>query len=183
MERRETNRIPGEFVHYEQLLYTEGAENFFRDLLKNKPLIDLGCGPAPESESGKMESFAQKMGASEYIGVDAFSVDEDKKFVRTGGKGKFPAEYLKRDMLEYAQSSPENFGNVVMNGIDESIITSNEYAKNLMAEIARVVPEGGVAMGFNSPFLSLLEKYGFCEVKVPVEDSWLKIWQKTEVKT
>jgi hypothetical protein len=102
--------------------------------------------------------------------------------LRQNGGREFTAEYIKKDMLEYAIASKDGSANVVMNGIDQSIITSEDYAKALMAEVARLVPEGGVAMGFNSPFLSFLEKYGFEEIKVPVKDSWLKIWKKPESK-
>ena len=171
---RETNNFPGDFVHYQELL-SSGPEvkEFFENLLKDKPIVDLGCGPVSESGVRKMEKFALGMGASRYVGVDKFRVRADEKPTET-------SEYVSQDMLEYAQSLPDNSTNFTLNGIDQVIIVSEDYTDRLVKQLARATAPNGVAMGFNSPLLHKLHQYGFNQVKVPVEDSWLEIWQKPE---
>jgi hypothetical protein len=172
LNARETNNFLGDFVHYQELLSSgKEVKDFFENLLEGKPIVDLGCGPVIESEIRKMEKFALGMGASRYIGVDKFRVRADEKPTET-------SEYVSQDMLEYTQSLPDNSENFVLNGIDEIIIVSEDYADRLVEQLARVTAPNGVAMGFNSPILHKLHKYGFNPIKVPVEDSWLEIWQK-----
>jgi hypothetical protein len=57
-------------------------------------------------------------------------------------------------MLEVVAQIPEGAANLMLNGIDSSIIYSTDYHRALSREIARVIRGGGIVLGCNSVALN-----------------------------
>ena len=170
--------MPTGFVgSYSEIVKNQKNKEFFDTILKDRPVIDLGCGPAPDSVIG----FAQECGALKYVAVEKYNIQELNQYY---SRDKF-IELEESDMLEFVFNQADESANISMNGIDLSIFNTDnennkEYVKVLIGEIARVVPKGGVAFGYNSPFLSMLSGYGFKKIKLEEDKDFmsLEVWQK-----
>lgn len=131
---------------------------FLGEVLPERHLIDLGAGICTD-----MIEFASAYAVAKYTAVDRYCP------YPCSGKGA-DVEFRNMDMLQYLMSRPDDSANIVMNAIDQLMlscgdnIVENAYAALLVAEIARVVIPGGIAFGMNSPFLPELADYGFVPV-------------------
>jgi hypothetical protein len=116
------------------------------DSYKKYPLVDLGTNGEIE-----ISIFAQKIGVVGVLAVDiANQIEIDdlnniKKSERYKNK-KFPVLGLNIDMLELLQQLPDNSCNVSLFSINEDIIKSKEYKKELMNQLYRIVPEDGIVI-------------------------------------
>jgi hypothetical protein len=129
---------------------------FFPEVLGGKRLIDLGAG-----DPTHMATFALRCKVSEYVAVDRYV---DYSHMPSSFSN---ITYVNDDMLKFLANQPDGSGNIAMLAIDDivlagtSTITEMLYRGMLLAQISRVVPEGGIAFGFNSDLLFELEKFGF----------------------
>lgn len=137
---------------------SENARAFLKERLAGKILIDLGGG-----ESRSMESLAQMLGALAYIKVDVyFQSSLADKYGRLANNGKLEANgemevyHVKSDMLKFLSTIPDNSVCVTINGIDMSVIHSEEYHKALASEIMRVLIPDGIIFGRLSDSLDLI---------------------------
>ena len=139
---------------------------FLKHGLNGKRLIDLGCGEF--GSANIIANLARITGASEYVGVDPYcdQVKSDSDILRFKRYfaelvPKLKISFIAEDMLKFLSNQEAKSGNIVLNGVDYAIISSPAYIQELRDQIARVVPDKGFAMGYNSPHLLGLENYGF----------------------
>lgn len=141
---------------------------FFEPLLVGRPLTDLGCGT-----SITMAKFAYGCGVTEYVGVDKYNRyntrEEPELAARIREENRergsdFNIRYVAGDMLVYLASLPSDSTNLTLNGIDLNTVSeypavyADEYKDELVRQIERVVPEGGVVFGIDSDFFGRLIK-------------------------
>ncbi|HSB47123.1 MAG TPA: hypothetical protein VLD37_03850 [Candidatus Bilamarchaeum sp.] len=129
-----------------------------RGALGGRMLIDLGAG-----HPWMMAVFARSHGVREYVAVDSH--------FGYSGLIEIPGvSLINSDMLRFMAYMPDSSANVCMNAIDGAVLRHPEtviakmYTLRLMQEIARVVPEGGMAFGFSSPCLNGLGAHGLTRV-------------------
>lgn len=156
-EERRSFTEPSSSFH--EIFKTDIPETrFIRDFIKDKPLINLGAG----IDTFVARSF-RNYGVEKYTGVDILNpayheVDKDGQ-VKGEAEGTY---FVQEDMLRYISKLPDNFGNVNLNGIDTSIVTSGKYGFLLALHLFRIVPSGGVVFGYGSEAIfGKLEKVGF----------------------
>jgi hypothetical protein len=141
---------------------------FLQGILPGDGLTDLGAGFC-----GEMIRFAQAYDVGAYTAVD--------RYWEYPAKSSIPkVRFVKDDMLSHLLGQPDGSSHIVMNAIDQLMLRCHdpaierEYAERLVAEMARVVPDGGIAFGLNSPCLRMLGAHGFRSVplneRFPVPD-------------
>ncbi len=133
-----------------------GHKDYFENELKEKRLIDLGCGKIFGCGLGRT---LLARGLREYIGVDPFNVE-------THSSGENDS-YVRADGLSYLLAQPDNSALIMANAVlDTGILRgrmnsflepisvferkdelAGEYEENLTKEIYRVVPKNGIFMG------------------------------------
>ncbi|MCD6429500.1 hypothetical protein J7L09_02290 [bacterium] len=146
---------------------TPSLEELLSDRLRQKPLIDLGCGKNLYY-SLKLAEYVQ---ASEYIGVDRFHKPETRGFLtpeqeeelETTGqteKGNLKIRTIQEDMLVLLSQLPDNYGNLMINQIDEFILnlatgptTNQKYLELLIEEIKRVIGAKSITFGLHSKII------------------------------
>jgi len=137
----------------------DGYRSEFLDgILPGSVLMDLGAGFC-----SPMMLFARTYGVGKYVAVDRYcTYPEQSNDPRI--------EFVNDDMLRFLILQPAGSGNIVANAIDEIILSSGNsrtdrfYLELLALQMARVVPNGGIAFGFNSIILDVLPEYGFSPV-------------------
>lgn len=150
-------------------LFNQGGKvEFFNPLLTGKPLTDLGCGT-----SVVMAEFAYKCGVPEYVGVDKYNIYHTREapelvariVSKNADRGTdFTIRYVRDDLLIYLSSLPPESTNLTFNGVnldtrwEHSPFPVDEYKDELLRQIDRVVPEGGVVFGISSRFMEGLGK-------------------------
>lgn len=135
----------------------EVTRDFFRGRLEGRVLVDCGG-----NRDDTMLQFAKDYGASMYINVDRFlpySVEE--RFL-----GRFPGRVemvdgmqivrVNGDMLCFLARLQPGTVNVVINGINDSLIENLLYHHALLDEIGRVVGPNGLFFGYDSVVLDLV---------------------------
>jgi hypothetical protein len=143
--------------------------------LRGSRLIDLGAG-GPGSYM-PMSHFAAVARVSEFLIVDRYqdysgAIKAMGEFVRSGYPDiAFGA--FEDDMLRHLARQPDSSANICMNAIDTNMLgcrdknVQDEYIRELLAQISRVVPDGGVAFGLSSPLLHNLVRLGFKAISEP----------------
>lgn len=134
--------------------------------VSGKDFIDIGCGEPQvhcqvenRMKYPSVAAFAQALGASRYIGVDRYSVEDEHRGIFTGmDQTGFKRVYLGGlDFLEFLSRIPDAdkhptgklffvsgleslFGEFTMADEDERVI--GEYHKSVYDEFARVTKQG-----------------------------------------
>jgi len=126
-----------------------------RNGLRDEILVDLGGG------WGDMWNAAIKVNAKAYINIDknppthwdkAIDVTTNlspSSIVANEGNRTELLE-IKADMLDFLSRLPDNSVNIVMNGIDDTILNNQEYIRAVANEITRVTKKGGFVFGSHS---------------------------------
>ncbi len=150
----------------------EMALSFFRTALEGETLIDLGAGGS--SSVFAMVEFAAICRVKEYVAVDRHAKYSDalrgslRDFISMAyPKSDMGISMFDDDMLRHLAYRADNSANILLNGIDGCVIPrddNTDYITELINQIARVVPNFGIAFGTNSPFLGVLTKLGFLKI-------------------
>jgi hypothetical protein len=152
------------FMNYEQ------PSDTLKERLRGRALVDLGAGR--DVSFTAMAHFAAAIRASAYVAVDEYAdYARAESLLYDFVNRTFPDIALwtiNQDLLIFITEMETESANIVMNGIDNCMLNGPHWATGfyrmyLTAEIARVVPKGGVAFGMNSPDLHGLVHYGFQE--------------------
>jgi hypothetical protein len=114
--------------------------------LRNRALVDLGCGDEQSIEVSR--KIAEMFGAK-LIVVDPHLPD---CFLHVNTP-EFTA--VRSDAFTYVSGLPDGSANFMMCGVDNTIIESTLHWNGLAEEIARKTRKGGIVMGM----VSDLEKY------------------------
>ena len=159
---------PG-LVYESGFMRLDNPSQLLREKLKGRRLVDLGAGNTGSITA--MAHLAAALGASEYIAVDAYVNYERAEGLLDNFVGQsYPQMVLRAlndDMLLFLAKLEDGCANVVMNSIDRCMLVAPShliaemYGLELASEIARVVPDGGIAFGVNSPNLERLLRFGF----------------------
>ncbi len=140
--------------------------NLLRGLLKDKLIVDLGCG------EGRMREVLNSVGVAwqdKYIGVDLYHAPEDKPegYLLNGDfsyQERDRGIFVKGDMLNFLNHVPDGaIPVVILNGIDASIIQDLAYHYVLAQQITRVLPIGGVVITRESQATKTLLRSGCFE--------------------
>ena len=199
-----TYSFVGEYIEKilnpERKMSREKKYELLKERLKDSTLVDLGCGD-PISVK-KAYEFATAFEAKEYVGVDRYPSCSKEYYIEVidyfkihpedpegevlskliEQKPKIPSIKLELgvDMLTFlkGRKDPSNF---MMNGVDEDILFDEkfdqEYWNEIIAEIVRLVPKGGLVFGNQSVSFSELENFGFKRV-IEEEHSNSQFWEK-----
>jgi len=161
-------------TYSEQMIQAYFSNQEFREemdkYLKNKTVIDLGCGIIADTfdEYGPFHipwfvvSIASQSGASKYIGVDknpnvvcdpSFKKNYEDKGIEIEVKGGEEG-----DMLVFLSEQENDSANIIINGIDRSIIdpsisANREYLERLANELSRVVGKNHVVIGMGAEMI------------------------------
>ena len=117
---------------------------------KKYPLIDIGT-----NGKSRISIFAQNIEVPGVIAVDiARQIDEGRfKELKETAEYKnkqFPVVGLKIDMLDLLRQIPDGTCNVSFFSIDSFVVQSNEYRKDMITELLRVVPKDGLIISESS---------------------------------
>jgi hypothetical protein len=160
---------PTSYADWFNALRDKEFVEFMTATLQDKTLIDLGGG------TGRMSSFAFLFKARAYVNVDAHLVrdnsceclgfdqvtrflpsdwtmaSQNRQHISFDSDHRYTEVQLKMDMLEFLSRVPDSMVSVItINGIDDCIIHTNDYAEQLNLHIRRVLKEDGVLFGNNS---------------------------------
>lgn len=124
------------------------AHMFFKEHLKDCPLIDLGGG------DGSMEILARESGSPLYINVDKYAIDINSE----RKKDNIHILNIKKDILEFVAQLNNNSASFVLNGIDDWIIDDYDYHHALAQELERAVKPNGIIFGVNSQVDNIFHK-------------------------
>ena len=164
--------LAGYAVYGKSFMGIRKLSPFFKQVLGNGRLLDLGAG-----EPDAMMHFALRSGVGEYVAVD--------RYLNYSGKTPPFANvlFVNQDMLMFLAEQPDESASVVMLAIDNivlsgpSTISETLYRGMLLAEIARVVPPGGIAFGMNCDLLIDLTDMGFRRLdQIPghqIPENWI----------
>ena len=120
------------------------VQEIFSKKLAGEIIIDIGCG----SKSDFVLESLDKYNIKEYVGVDKELPEEIEQELKSYRKEhKYNINYKESDMLIFLSKLPDKSVNIIMNGIDDDILTNDEYWKKLVEEITRVVKDGGIFTG------------------------------------
>ncbi len=142
----------------------EKAREFFRQKLKGKPLIDLGCGPWHWTER-----IAEELNLPLYIGIDHNLRKEEKSLERNLANENGVLEergniiLLNADILQAVAHLQTGLYNVTINGIDHFIIENEKYADAVVEELWRALHPESTIFGCNSIFFERLKQKGFTQ--------------------
>ena len=174
------------FVSYardinEIIEFKEEASEILKNKLKNRVLIDIGAGPIGGMENHVL-IFVKKLDVKSYIAVELYHFDDEstlsKESKSLSKKYKIKISLIKKDMLTFLNSLPDNFGNILISGIDDTIIPETFYRRSLVQEIVRVIPKGGIIINKKS-LISDFEKYLPNEkMKLLFNEYGLRIYEK-----
>jgi hypothetical protein len=157
---------------YRQERIDKKVLQLFQQAVSGNTLCDLG------SAGGKLDHLAKALSAGLYIEVDKFprGQNDERPIDSTIGKvemrefreptydgtiGKLeavlPEIHVRADMLDFVSRLKDSSVNIVINGIDGSIIKPKEYHELLAKELLRVVRDNGLIFGNNSNCLDILQ--------------------------
>lgn len=146
-------------------------KEYLQQKLHGQILIDLGCGERVLQDSDfSMGKVVKEFGASQYIGIDSKDAKTEHtlppatpKFTRIPNLNN--GHYLNGDILLTLATAPSESANLVINGMDNTIIRpekgtppDSDYNCALMEEMVRVCRPSGVIFGQNSTVLGILSK-------------------------
>lgn len=114
--------------------------SYFADQFKGRVAVDLGGGFIGRNNTRRR---LMEAGASGYVSVDRYHSAK-------GEPNGTDDISIAGDMLEFVAGMQPGSANIVLNGIDSSIIPNTEYNEALNQEIARVIKGGGIVLGCNS---------------------------------
>ncbi len=98
--------------------------------------------------------FLQRNGfKGKVIGVDPF-----RNFDEVDTSNGLTTEAIKRDGLSYLLDQPDGSENILCSNLEYEIIDNRDYARALVEEILRVVPEDGLFICINSSALCPIAK-------------------------
>jgi hypothetical protein len=129
--------------------------DFLKSVLDGANLCDLGA-----ADYGAMLEFSRAYNVASYTAVD-------RHYPYPSASPGPGINTVRDDMLNFLARQAPGSASIVMNAIDQLILTCSdvhvemEYRNRLVKEIARVVPYNGVAFGINCPVLEGLPAYGF----------------------
>lgn len=164
----DSSLVPG-LVYESGFMRLKSPSETLKQRLRGSRLIDLGAG---NSESfTAMAHLAAVLGVREYIAVDKYVDYSSAEGLLDDFVGRSYPEMILRavneEILLFLAKMEDGSANIAMNSIDRCMLaTTNHlvaemYGLELASEIARVVPEGGIAFGVNSPNLERLALFGF----------------------
>lgn len=96
--------------------------------ISNHPLVDIGSG----NMTDQMISFLKQCNPSEYIAVDKYNTGAYNEQEFFDGLD-FSAKKIQDDMLLFLSKLPDNSTNIIMSGVDSSVIPNTkilEFTKN-----------------------------------------------------
>ncbi|MDP3728484.1 MAG: class I SAM-dependent methyltransferase [bacterium] len=141
----------------------EKAKEFFREKLKGKPLIDLGCGPWHWAER-----LAEELDLSLYIGIDhSFGRKEEQSLERNLMKGNGKVILLNASILHAVAHLQSGAYNITINGIDHHMIRNEKYRDAIVEELWRALQPESTIFGCNSIFFERLKQRGFIQTDFP----------------
>lgn len=139
-----------------------------RSLLKDKLIVDLGCG------EGRMREVLNSVGVNwlnNYLGIDLHNIPEGSEKSLGAGLAEFSYAdrqdgiLVKGDMLRFLNHVGDGaIPVIVLNGIDAHIIQDLAYHYILAHEITRVLPIGGIVLVRESQAMDTLLQSGRFEV-------------------
>ena len=130
----------GEFTRalYEWALTPDGT--FLHRLLENRRVVELGAGMMPYGYA-----LAATCEAKNFVAVEPFYADKQqasvKAMIEEQGSllHRIPYKVVGRDMLDYLKDEADELLCVVACGIEDCILPSTEYRKQVEGEIYRVL--------------------------------------------
>ncbi|MFA6043213.1 MAG: class I SAM-dependent methyltransferase [Patescibacteria group bacterium] len=156
---------------------------YFSRLMKDKVVLDLGCGV--QTTGYKIANFSH---AKEYIGVEKhFGKSAFEKTAETAAGESTPFQIVQQDMVEYVQDQSHSADVIFLVGVDLIIIPENEWER-LLQGIHQTLTEDGrllIGGGMGKPWQTI-EKYfvqdaSLDEVKAKPEYmlTWIpSVWKK-----
>ena len=130
----------GEFTRalYEWSLTPGGS--FLQKILEKRRVVELGAGMMPYGYA-----LAATCGAKNFVAVEPFYADKQRASVKAiiEEQGslleRIPYKVEGRDMLDYLKDEADDLLCVVACGIEDCILPSTEYRKQVEGEIYRVL--------------------------------------------
>ncbi|MEI8270847.1 MAG: hypothetical protein WCG45_05785, partial [bacterium] len=151
--------------------FNEETSSLLKSRVKDQTLVDLGSG----EEIFSILPWLKEAGISEFVGVDKFPNKDLSWYQDKIKQNDLNGNYFKDDMLLFLAKLPDESANVMINGIDHTIISNNEYWEKLKQEIRRVIPKYGVVLGYSSDFSEI---EGLKSIKMIKDDNALSILGK-----
>jgi hypothetical protein len=141
----------GEFTRalYEWSLTSTGS--FLRDFLMGRRVIELGAGMMPYGYA-----LAASSEAKNFVAVEPFYADKQrssiKGIIEDQGQllNRIPYKVEGLDMLEYLKQEADGLLLVVACGIEDCILPSPEYRKQVEGEIYRVLEKDAFFLSSHS---------------------------------
>ena len=141
----------GEFTRalYEWSLTPGGS--FLKTLLEKRRVVELGAGMMPYGYA-----FAATCGAKNFVAVEPFYADKQRASVKAmiEEQGsllqRIPYKVEGRDMLDYLKDEADDLLCVVACGIEDCILPSSEYRKQVEGEIYRVLEKDAFFLSSHS---------------------------------
>lgn len=139
--------------HYSQ---NKEVSDYFAHLMKDKMVLDLGCGV--QATGYRIACFSK---AKEYIGVEKHfgktAFDRTSLLARSDS---VPFEIIQQDMIEYVQDRSHRADIILLAGIDLIIVPEHQWQR-LLYGIHQMISEEGrlcIAGGGAKPW-NMIEKY------------------------
>ncbi len=153
----ESHSVNSDFALARRLIYQMIEDtafiDFLKNKLKNKIVVDLGCGSIDDSVVHVLK-FLGNLGIKKYFGVDKYLYGEHgyltpEEFLKDCLKKEdvnlsFETKLIGKDILLFLRSLPNNYCNIICWNIGKELISGNEYRKQIEKEIIRVIPKGGL---------------------------------------
>ena len=141
----------GEFTRalFEWSLTPGGS--FLKTLLEKRRVVELGAGMMPYGYA-----FAATCGAKNFVAVEPFYADKQRASVKAmiEEQGsllqRIPYKVEGRDMLDYLKDEADDLLCVVACGIEDCILPSSEYRKQVEGEIYRVLEKDAFFLSSHS---------------------------------
>jgi len=140
------NNLKYQFTAWLSLNLNNETLSLIKSKLENRVLVDLGTG----EDLINLIKFLNKMGVADFIGNDKFPKKDILSYGTLLENSGIKGAYVNEDMLLFLSKLPDNSTNIMVNGLDRSIISNQEYLKRLKNEISRVLLNNGVVLGFST---------------------------------
>ena len=129
---------------------------YFSNLMKDKTILDLGCGV--QATGYKIADYSK---AKKYIGVEKhFGKTASERTSRDATVDSVPFEIVQKDMVDYVKDRSHTADVVILVGIDLYIIPEHRW-QDLLQGISGIMPDNGrliIGGGAEKPW-DLIEKY------------------------
>jgi len=136
------NLCPSCYPRLLELLIKSNATKKIREFFnrfESQIVLDLGAN------SSHLYNLISGFNVEGYVGVEVF---HDEKLINSlkdsFNKKKIPFAVVREDMLNFLKRVPSNSVSVHVSGIDDEIIPDQNYQKEVIKEIARVLHPRGI---------------------------------------